>query len=311
MAAGTQVILGSGGSVGTPLASELRNYTERVRLFSRNPSRVNPNDELLSGSLLNLNDVKKATAGAETAYLCAGLKYNTKIWQRDWPVVMDNTIKACEESGTRLVFFDNMYMYGPECLGNMTEHCPVNPVSAKGIVRAQIAEKVLEAHGRGKISSLIARSADFYGPGVANSALAETVLMNLKKGKKAMWLGNPSCLHSYTYTPDAAKSVAILGNSSESWGRVWHVATSEEKITGEQIIEMIARELAVEPSCSTMGKTGLVLLSIFIPVLREIRELFYQLDRDYFFNSSEFNTHFGFIPTPYSAGIRDMVRYGS
>lgn len=306
-----QVILGSGGSIGTPLASDLKKYTDTIRLFSRNPSQVNPDDELISGSLLNPEDVRRATSGAETAYLCAGLKYNTSVWEEEWPLVMENTIRACEESGTRLVFFDNMYMYSPDCLGNMTEDCPVKPVSAKGVVRAKIAEMVMEANGKGRISSLIARSADFYGPGISNSALVETVLKNFKKGKKAMWLGNPSRIHSYTYTPDAAKSVSILGNSTDSWGRVWHVATSGEQITGEQIIQLVAQELGVSPSYSTLGKTGLFFLGLFIPVLRELKELYYQVDRDYFFDSTDFNSHYGFNPTPYREGIREMVRYSA
>jgi hypothetical protein len=41
-----QTILGSGGSIGVPLARELKKYTDLIRLISRNPQKVNEADEL-------------------------------------------------------------------------------------------------------------------------------------------------------------------------------------------------------------------------------------------------------------------------
>lgn len=34
-----QTILGAGGDIGTPLAKELRRYTDKVRLVARNPKK--------------------------------------------------------------------------------------------------------------------------------------------------------------------------------------------------------------------------------------------------------------------------------
>ena len=41
-----QTILGSGGAIGISLAKELMNYTNQIRLVSRNPKKVNETDEL-------------------------------------------------------------------------------------------------------------------------------------------------------------------------------------------------------------------------------------------------------------------------
>ena len=40
-----QVILGAGGAIGNELAKELKSYDEKVRLFSRNPQKVNEDDD--------------------------------------------------------------------------------------------------------------------------------------------------------------------------------------------------------------------------------------------------------------------------
>jgi len=42
-----QTILGAGGAIGTELAKALTKYTNKIRLVSRNPKKVNPGDELL------------------------------------------------------------------------------------------------------------------------------------------------------------------------------------------------------------------------------------------------------------------------
>ena len=63
-----QTILGSGGSIGVELAKILPSYTDKVRLVSRNPEKVNDNDELVKGDLTNEEDVMKAVEGSEIAY---------------------------------------------------------------------------------------------------------------------------------------------------------------------------------------------------------------------------------------------------
>ena len=159
-----QTILGSGGPIGTALARELRAYTPDVRLVSRNPEKVNHEDQLFPADLLDSGAVKEAVEGAEVAYLTAGIEYKYVVWKRQWPRIVKNVITACEEHDCRLVFFDNMYLYDKDHLGHMTEKTPVSPPSKKGTVRAKIAEEIMENVWTGRITGLIARSADFYGP---------------------------------------------------------------------------------------------------------------------------------------------------
>ena len=147
-----QVILGSGGAIGTELARALPHYTPDIRLVSRNPKKVNSTDELFEGDLTDADRVAKAVQGAEVAYLTVGLPYNTATWRSTWPVVMANVINACKQHGTKLVFFDNVYMYDPQHLSPMTEDTPINPSSNKGKVRRQIADQT-NARGAGPETS--------------------------------------------------------------------------------------------------------------------------------------------------------------
>lgn len=304
-----QVILGSGGAIGNDLAKELKKYTGEIRLASRNPKKINDDDELVICDLTKPNDVDKALEGCEIAYLTVGLQYRLKVWQEQWPLIMKNVIAACKKHKTKLVFFDNIYMYHPEKLCPMTEETEIFPVSKKGKVRAEIAQMVLDEFKSGKLEALIARSADFYGPAIKNSALNEAIYNNLKSGKKANWFCSVNHLHNFTFTPDAAKATALLGNTNSAYNQVWHLPTVAP-VTGKQWIEIIAKELRVEPKTQVAPKFIVQVLGLFNPIMKEFVEMLYQFDRDYNFDSSKFETTFEIKPTPIDEGIRQMVKAG-
>jgi len=306
-----QTILGAGGAIGQALARELRTYSSHIRLVSRHPEKTDPDNECFPADLTDREAVRLAVAGSEVAYLTAGLPYDHKVWASDWPVIMDNAIAACAEAGARLVFFDNVYMYDPASLDPMTEDTPVAPTSRKGKIRAAIAHALLEAHRAGKLEALVARSADFYGPGVRNvSILTETVFKPLSQGKKANWLGRDDKKHSFTYVPDAARATALLGNTPSAFGQVWHLPTAADPYTGREWVSHIAAALKTQPHYRVAGKGLVRLLGVFMPIMRETVEMLYQYDRDYVFDSRKFEAAFNIAPTPYAEGIRSVVEAG-
>ncbi len=303
-----QTILGAGGAVGVELAKALREYTNEIRLVSRNPKAVNPDDQLVPADLTNSDEVLKAVKGSEVVYLTVGLPYNTKVWQRQWPLIMENVINACKQVNAALVFFDNIYMYDPNYLSFMTEETPINPVSKKGRVRNLIANMLINEMEKGELRAVIARSADFYGPSIKNtSVLTETVFNNFSKGKKAFWFSSVNFKHSFTYVPDAARATALLGNTPEAFNQVWHLPTASNPLTGKEWIEAIAKEMGVEPKYQLVSKFMLRLIGLFQPVMREMTEMLYQYDRDYVFDSSKFESYFDFKPTSYQTGIKTIV----
>lgn len=303
-----QVILGSGGAIGRDLAKELKNYTDKVRLVSRNPLKINDDDELLPGDLTNNDFADKAVQGTSVAYLTIGLPYRIKVWQVLWPKIMENVISACKKHSTKLVFFDNMYLYDKTQLNPMTEETEIRPPSEKGKVRAQIAKMLMNENKTGTIDALIARSADFYGPGIRNSLLYEAVVRNLKVRKRANWFSSISHLHNFTFTPDAAKATALLGNTESAYGEVWHLPTAPP-LTMKQWIERFAREIGTDPKVMVVPKYMVVLMGFINPLMKEMTEMLYQYDRSYNFDSSKFETVFKMKPTPVDEGISQIVRY--
>jgi hypothetical protein len=46
---------------------------------------------------------------------------------------------------------------------------------------------------------------------------------------------------------------------------------------------------------------------VFIPILREMPEMMYKNDRDYYFDSSKINQRFSFTPTSYKDFVKQTV----
>jgi len=298
--------MGSGGVIAKELAKNLPQYTEKIRLVSRNPKQINPTDETLLANLTNRKQVFKAVRDSEVIYVTIGLPYKLSIWEKFWPLIMKNVIDACKEYHTKLVFFDNVYLYG-KVEGWMTENTPVNPCSKKGEIRAKIAQQLMDEINKGNLKALIVRSADFYGPVATNTFILPMVFDNLKKGKSAKWIVNDKVKHSFTFTPDAGKATALLGNKDSAYNQVWHLPTDKNVLSGRQFIEEVAKVYGVEPKYSVLNKWMFRITGLFNPMAKETIEMLYQFEFDYLFDSSKFENAF-FKATTYQKGIQEVAK---
>ncbi len=307
-----QTILGAGGAIGSELAKALYPlYTQKIRLVSRNPKKVNPTDELFAADLSNPADVDAAVAGSQVVYVTVGFEYKLSVWREKWPAFVRSVIDACIKHNAKLVFFDNVYMYDPAEIPHMTEESKMNPSSEKGKVRKQLVDMIFEAVKAKKLNALIARSADFYGPGIGTSMLQETVAKNLQKDKTAQWIGGVNFKHSATYTPDAARATALLGNTPDAYGQVWHLPTYPDAPTGREWTELFANQMNKKAKVSAIPKFMLKILGWFIPILGEVYEMTYQYEQPYFFDSSKFMKRFpDFKTTSYEEGVKEIVARG-
>lgn len=300
------IILGAGGAIANVLSRELMAAGASVRLVSRSGREV-AGSESVRADLLDPASVQRAVDEGSTVYLLAGLPYRTPIWRVQWPLIMRNTIDAVASRGARLIFFDNVYMYG-RVDGVMTEETPIRPASRKGEVRARIAADLLDAARSGRIKAAIARSADFYGTDAKTSVPNLLVFQPLAQGKKAQWLVNADVPHSLTYIPDAARALPLLAGAEDSWGQVWHLPTATPPMTGRDLVTAAARELNVEPRLMVLPPWMLRLAGIFNGDIRESVEMLYQSALPYRFDSSKFEQRFGVHPTPYATGIAETAQ---
>ena len=300
-------ILGAGGPVANALTKELLNHNETIRLVSRKP--INPTGKNISwqkADLLNYNEVLEATKGSTVIYLCAGIVYDAEIWKQQWPIIMQNVINATKAANARLIFFDNVYMYGL-VNGPMLEDTPYKPISKKGKVRAKIADQLMAEVKAGNIQASILRAPDFYGTDSKNSSFDMMLLDKYAKKETAQWVGDPKKKHNYVYIPDCGKAMYLLGQNPLSDNQIWHAPTAAP-LVGTEFINMAANIYLVKPKYMSINKFMLWVFGLFNKVVAGVVEMYYQYDHDYNFNSDKFEKAFNFKPTSYEEGIRHMSK---
>jgi nucleoside-diphosphate-sugar epimerase len=299
-------VLGASGATGHGVIKELQKNGLKTRAVTR--SKPIEGVETVNADLLNQNETLNAIKDSSHVYLCAGLPYSYKVWNANWPVIMNNVINACSQNNAVLIFFDNIYMYGPSPLPvPFDENTAHQPVSKKGKVRKIIAGMFMEAIESGKIKGLIARSADFYGVGAVNSMFYISILDRMLAGKNPQSIGTPGIKHTYANVTDNARAIVKLALDESAYGETWHLPVGEP-ITFEEIVSIMNKILGTSYTLSYMPNFLKSILKIFVPILGEVLEMSYQFSNEYNMSFDKFKKKFpDFVVTPYEDAISDMI----
>lgn len=303
-----QTILGANGIIATELAKELyAKFTHDIKLVSRQPKKVNSSDTVFQADLLDAGQTNEAVKGSEIVYLTVGLPNNWKIAKEQWPVIMRNVIDACLQHKAKLVFFDNTYMYGTSG-GIITEETSFLSNGRKGKVRGEITNMLIEAILNTDIIALICRAPEFYGPENTKSITNSLVFENIRASRKIKVLLNENTLRTLIYTPDAAKAMALLGNTPDAYHQTWHLPCDTNRLTTKEFILYATELYGIKPEYLVLKSWMIYLTGLFNPGMRETIELLYRYKTDYIFDASKFNRRFpDFKITTYRQGITTII----
>jgi len=292
-----QTILGASGQIGRELALHLKQggFTNEIRLVSRKPQAVNESDQLCGADLLDAAQAMRAVEGSRIAYLTVGLPMDTQLWVQQWPILMRNTIAACAAHRVKLVFFDNTYMY-PQTAEPQTEATPFQPYGKKGEVRASIARQLLDAMRERRVEAMICRAPEFYGPARTQSITNTMVIDNLRAGKAAKVFLSDSTLRTLIYTPDAARAMALLGNTPDAYGQTWHLPCDDNRLTYRQFVSLAAETFGVPSRHHVIRRWQLWLAGLVNKQARDAAELLPRYAVDNIFVSDKFKLRFPDFP---------------
>jgi nucleoside-diphosphate-sugar epimerase len=299
-------ILGSGGAVSPALAELLTNHHIPVRLVSRS-APASLVGIPFAADIMDKSQVLKAIDGCELAYLTVGLPYKLSAWEQQWRPLMQNVVDACSATGTKLIFVDNIYMLADTSIPHMKEDSPMNPSSKKGRIRADVDGIILNAVGSGKLDAIIARSADFYGYMSPNkSLLLDLVISRMAKGKSPQWMYTVDRKHSFTFIPDIAQALYLMGSRTDAFNRIWNLPTAKP-FSIRDLIDITNRHLGTDMKPRIMSEFLMSILRLLIPPLKEMKELKFQMIQDYWLDSTAFENFFNFKPTSYDDGIGQVL----
>lgn len=297
------------GAVGRAVAGRLAARGDAVRIAQRSrPKSLPAGADFVPCDILVLDQVIDACKGATTVVLAAGFPYRTSRWQHAWPTAMRNALDTCAVSGARLVFADNLYMYGP-CDGPLREDLPLTDFGNKPKVRAEITRMWQAEHAAGRVRTAAVRASDFYGADAQTSVLADFGIKPMLTGGTASLPYSPDQPHDFTYVPDFARAiVSLIDAPDDAYGQAWHVPNAPTRSLRQHLTR--AAELAgMTPRMRVLPAMLLPILGVFIAEIGELAEMRFQTDRPYLVDSSKFAARFWADATPFDDGLRATIEY--
>jgi nucleoside-diphosphate-sugar epimerase len=308
MPTNTQVIFGT-GPLGLAVMDVLVAQGKTVTLVNRSgriaealPAGVT----VVKANAVNPHEVQAVCQGAEVAYLCAMPPYTQ--WPALFPPLISGVLEGVAATSARLVYGDNLYMYGPNPGGPLHEDLPNAATGHKGRTRAAMAQQLLAAHAAGRIQVAIGRAPDFFGPRTLNATFGERFFGAALAHKSPDLLGKIDLPHTYTFIRDFAAALVTLGHHDAALGKVWHVP-SAATVTTRQMTALFAEEIGTPIAQRVANLAILTVLGWFNPMLREIKEMYPSFANPYVVDHSRFAAAFGASPTPHAEAVRQTVAW--
>jgi nucleoside-diphosphate-sugar epimerase len=296
-------IFGATGGVGRLVARELHARGIAIRVVSRSAENLSRafgslDVEIHVADLRSPEAAVRAAEGCDTILHAVGLPYPEF---RDHPLLARSTRRAMEQTGARCVLVSSAYSYLPGAPGLLTEDHPRGAWAFKAAMRMEQEDILLGA------GAAVLHLPDFYGP-EGDVTLANPALRAIQCGRTANWVGGPGVERQLIYLPDAARAIAEIAGRPEAFGERWNLAP-RESITAEAFLDIAARMAGTRRRIRAAGLTTLRLLSPFVPIFRELIELYPYYAHPPILSSEKLRSRIPGLPdTSYEEGVAATLR---
>ena len=292
------------GQIGTQLATRLGRRGYDVRLVRRSaPGADIAGVTWMRGDATDRAFADQACQGATVVYNCTNPPDYGK-----WDGVLQPLFRAVREAagraGARLVQLDNLYMYGKPDGAPFDERTAMQPCSDMGWLRRQLVEELFAAHARGDVEATSGRASDYFGPNTPNAAVFRAdVYDRILAGGTVLLTGNPDLPHSYSYSPDVARGLEVLGEQPAALGRAWHLPTAAQ-LTTRALLERFAQHAGSSIKIRRVPQWALRTLGVFSPLVSALAVMNYQWDIPYLMDDGDFRRTFAVAPTDLDTAIQ-------
>lgn len=215
------------------------------------------------------------------------------------------TLNAINKNST-LLFPDNNYAFGNQSTTIKEKDVP-NPTTKKGEIRLQLISKIKQATEQEKCKAVILRLPDFFGPNVSNG-LMKPVFGNAIKRKPMNWLVDADTPHQLAYTPDVAKLFYLLSKEKKT-PNFFLLHYGGEQVSSIRDWGAEISRIAGSPNKMNVApKFILSIILIFNPMVKELKENFYQFENAIILNESKIKERYpNFKPATMEEAIKNTL----
>lgn len=305
------LVLGATGSIGSAFVNSLiknnrpavilvRSRTKAINLFGQGALL-----EIVEGDARDKELVASLAKGRK--YIFHGINFPYDKWEGNMEAVTTNVIEAARANKALILFPGNIYNFG--MTSPIFEDTPQAPVARKGQIRVMLENMLKSASESGACRVLIVRLPDFFGPNVTNG-LMEPIFKNALEGKPMKWLVRKDIPHQLVFIQDAGDLFVKLADRD-------NLANFEVVNFGGVIVssieswmENIGLAAGSAPKAKAIPKFALTVLSPFMPVIKEVKEMSYLFENNIELNDDKLKSILpDFKPTSIESANRQTLRW--
>ncbi len=300
-------LFGAAGATGKSITDALRSRGIAYRVVGRDRERLaafgsDPLAEIVTWNPDEATSVCAAAQGIETLIYLVGVPYHHNELH---PILMQQTLDGAIAAGVkRIVLIGTVYPYGTPTTPTVAETHPRNPTTFKGKMRKAQEDILLRAHTEGRIEATVLRLPDFYGYECGQASFLHLLFKAAATGGTADMIGPINTPHEFLFVPDVGPVVLDLAAKPEAYGRGWNLAGAGVT-TQREIVDRVFAMAGRKPKLRVVSKTGLRLLGLFNPFMREFVEMHYLQTSPVLLDDCALAHLLGPVhKTPYADGLR-------
>ncbi|WP_079911662.1 SDR family NAD(P)-dependent oxidoreductase [Paenibacillus sp. 32352] len=308
------IVVGATGGTGAVITAELAKRGIPVIAFGRSRQKLeelarelgHPEHlSLATGDAFKPDDIARAAKEADVLFHCANVPYH-EMESKLIPLG-ESVMEAANRLSLKVVAIDGIYPYGRRQTNPVAEEHPKQPHTKKGKVRLAFEQMIFSGRW-GQTQAMIVRLPDYYGPTANQASYLGGTLEAIAAGKMAFFIGNMTVPREYVYLPDAAVMVVELAGRDHAYGQNWNIPGSDV-ISGHEIVRIARQASGMKKPVIALGRFGLSLLGLFVPVMKEVVEMLYLTEEPLRLSGEKYRRHIGPIPVTKPAdGIAATIR---
>ncbi|KKX55991.1 NAD-dependent epimerase/dehydratase family protein [Brevibacillus borstelensis] len=308
------IVVGATGGTGAAITEELVKRGIRTVAFGRSLQKLerlrdrlgNPeNLTLAAGDAFRPYDIVRAAEGADVLFHCANVPYH-EMESKLLPLG-ESVMEAAGQLSLKVVAIDGIYPYGRRQMERVTEDHPKQPHTRKGKTRLAYEQMLFDSRWK-RARVMIVRLPDYYGPTANEASYLGSTLEAIAAGRMAFFIGNMRVPREYVYLPDAAFMIAELAAKEEAYGENWNIPGAG-LISGKEIVRIARQASGSSKPVIPLGRGGLALLGMFVPVMKEVIEMLYLTEEPLVLSGEKYESLIGPIrATAFEEGIGRTVR---
>ncbi len=308
------MVVGATGGTGAAITEELVRQGKPVIAFGRSREKLeriarklgNPDHLTLAvGDAWKPEQIIAQAGGADVLFHCANVPY----YEMEAKLIPlgESIMEAANRLAVKVVAVDGIYPYGRRQADLVTEEHPKQPHTRKGKVRLAF-EHMLFSSRWSNTEVMIVRLPDYYGPTANEASYLGSTLEAIAAGKMTFFVGNMKVPREYVYLPDAAAMIVKLAQADFAYGQNWNIPGAGQ-ISGREIVRIAQAASGKSKPVIPLKKTGLSLLGIAVPVIKEIVEMLYLTEEPLTLSREKYTSQIGpIVATPFEKGIAATIR---